>query len=49
MTSSNYTESQRAEGTIGVAIRRVADKYPFHCKVLEQFKVRNGRPSALWA
>jgi predicted metal-dependent peptidase len=39
-----YTEAQRAEGKIGIAIQRVAEKYPFHCKVLEQFKVRE-RPA----
>ena len=38
--TSNYTESQRAAGKINIAIRRVADKYVFHCKVLEQFKLQ---------
>lgn len=42
--TSNYTEAQRAEGKIGIAIQRVADKYLFHCKVLEQFKVQE-RPA----
>ena len=44
MTSSNYTESQRAEGKIGTAIRRTVDQYLFHCRVLEQFKIQE-RPA----
>ena len=42
--TSNYTESQRAAGKINTTIRRVADKYVFHCRVLEQFKIRE-RPA----
>jgi len=42
--SSNYTEAQRAAGKIGIAIQRIADKYVFHCRVLEQFKIQE-RPS----
>jgi len=44
--TSNYTEAQRAEGRIGIAIQRVADKYLFHCRVLEQFKIQE-RPAVL--
>ncbi|MEI8375968.1 MAG: VWA-like domain-containing protein [Planctomycetota bacterium] len=40
MTSSNYTEAQRAEGKIGIAIQRAVGKYLFHCRVLEQFKIQ---------
>ena len=42
--SSIYSEAQRAAGKINIAIQRLADRYPFHCKVLEQFKIHE-RPS----
>ena len=42
--TSNYSDAQRAEGKIGIAIQRIADKYIFHCKVLEQFTVQE-RPA----
>jgi predicted metal-dependent peptidase len=42
--TADYTEAQRAEGKIGIAIQRLVDKYVFHCRILEQFQLRE-RPA----
>src|SRR5947207_2867830 len=34
-----HTARQRAEGKLSIAAVRLAGRYPFHVKVLEQFKV----------
>lgn len=36
--TTDYSDTQQAEGKIQVAINRLAADYPFHVKVLEQFK-----------
>ena len=38
--SVEYTSQQRAAGKIGIAIRRLANKYPYHANVLERFILR---------
>jgi predicted metal-dependent peptidase len=42
--TAHYTDAQRAEGKIGIAIRRIAERYVFHCAVLEQFRLQE-RPA----
>ena len=42
--SKTHEINHQAEGKIGIAIQRLADRYPFHCKILERFKVQP-RPS----
>ena len=41
------TARERAEGKIDIAIQRLADKYPFHAKILEQFTILS-RPSDMF-
>ena len=38
ITPDNQSQ-QQAAGKIGIAIRRLADKYPFHAAILERFEI----------
>lgn len=38
--TDEYTAQQRAAGKIGIAIGRLAAKYPYHANVLERFSLR---------
>lgn len=37
--STRWTESQKAEGHIRIAMQRLADRYPFHVRILELFAI----------
>ena len=42
--AEEYKTWRRAEGKIGIAIRRLVEKYPYHVVILERFKVQ-ARPN----